>query len=505
LSKALLEMRNITKVFPGVVALDNVSFEAYPGEIVAIVGENGAGKSTLMKILSGSFPTNSFEGQIFINEKEMNFIDPAQSEQNGIAMIYQEIPIHLNLTVAENLCVGHWPTKKNGGVDWQALNSKAEDQLKLMDLDINPRLNAGNFNISQLQILSIIRAFSKKPLILVLDEPTSALTQTESDKLFMLIKKLKTNGITSLLITHKLDEVFENSDRVIVLRDGKVINSHVTADTDQNKLIEEMVGRKFRTFFPDRESKIGDVLLRVENYTVPHPFVPNKNIIENVSFEVHEGEILGLAGLIGAGRSELVNAIYGKIKKTTGKLFIRNNLVQIKTPQEAINHGIALVTEDRKVDGFVGKLDIKDNITLASLRKISTWGRLLHQKEKEYANSYFNKMDIRAPSLSNLLDTLSGGNQQKVVLSKCLMTEPKILILDEPTKGIDVASKHAIYEIMASLTKQGIAIIMISSELPELISMSDRVVVLSAGRKTGELSGSEISQVEIMRLATRYS
>jgi ABC-type sugar transport system ATPase subunit len=505
LRKALLEMKNITKVFPGVVALDNVSFEAHTGEIIAIVGENGAGKSTLMKILSGSYPANSFEGQIFVNEKEMNFINPAQSELNGIAMIYQEIPIHLNLTVAENLCVGHWPKKKNGAVDWQKLNSNARAQLKLMDLDIVPSASAGSLNTSQLQIISIVRALSKNPLILVLDEPTSALTQLESGKLFVLIKKLKEKGITSLLITHKLEEVFENSDRVIVIRDGKVINSHITAETDQNTIIAEMVGREFKTFFPDRESVIGDVLLRVENYTVPHPFVPNKNIVENISFEVHAGEILGLAGLVGAGRSELVNAIYGKHKKLSGNLYFKNKLVKINTPQDAIKYGIALVTEDRKVDGFVGKLDVKNNITLASLWKISSCSRLQHKKEKDYASSYFKRFDIRAPSLNTLLDTLSGGNQQKVVLSKCLMTDPNILILDEPTKGIDVASKHAIYEIMATLVKKGIAIILISSELPELISMSDRIMVLSAGCKTGELSGEEISQVEIMRLATIYS
>jgi ABC-type sugar transport system ATPase subunit len=499
-----LEMKNITKEFPGVKALNNVTFNAYPGEILALMGENGAGKSTLMKVLSGSYPQTSYTGEIWVHGKQVYFQDTAQSEDAGIAMIYQEISMHLDLSVAENLILGRWPVKRKGIVDWKAVYSQAAGILSEMELNLDPRTRLRNLSTSQMQIISIVRALHKKPSILVLDEPTSALTETEARYLYRILHKLKSQGISCILISHKMEEVFQNADRVTILRDGNIVSTYTTADVKKDTVINDMVGRSYENYYPKRKNKPGGVCFRAEHFSVPHPFTSGKNIVEDVSIELRRGEILGLGGLIGAGRSELVSAIIGKTRKISGEVFLNGKRLDINSPKDAIENGISIVTEDRKADGFVGLMSIRNNISLASLKKISTWGRLLKKKEKTDTGYYFKKMDIRAPSINAALNTLSGGNQQKVVVGKCLMTQPQILIMDEPTRGIDVSAKHQIYNIMVELASQGIAIVMISSEMPELISMADRIVVLSEGRNAGELTGSEITQNAIMEKAVAY-
>jgi len=503
MAQNILEMKHITKKFPGVIALNDVSFDVKEGEILALVGENGAGKSTLMKILSGSYPHGSYDGEIFINGEKKIFNTPKQSEDAGIAMIYQEISMHLDLSVAENLFLGRWTTKNFGVVNWRAINTEAKKYLDLVKLDVQPEETLRSLSTSQMQMVSIARALAKNPKILVLDEPTSALTEAEAKNLFRIIHSLKENGITSILISHKLDEVFENADRITVLRDGKVVSTYLKDEVSRDTVVADMVGRKLESFYPKEAVEIGDVILKVENFTVPHPYSANKNIVEDVSFDVRSGEILGIAGLVGSGRSELVNAIFGKGPKASGRLFINGREIDIKNPKDAIRNGISLITEERKRDGLVEVLSIKQNTTLASLKDISTrLGVIRAKKENHEAEDYFKRLDIRAQGIETLVETLSGGNQQKVVLSKWLMTKPKIFIMDEPTRGIDVGAKYEIYKIMTSLARQGAAIVMISSELPELLSMSDRIIVLANGKLKGVFDSKESSHEHIIQLAT---
>jgi len=497
----ILEMRDITKYFPGVTALDHVSFEAYKGEILALCGENGAGKSTLMKILSGSYPCTQYEGEVWVEGTACKFMNTHQSEQVGIAMIYQEISMHLDATIAENLFLGRWP-KIGGFIDWKKMNQEAKKYIEMVGLDIKPEEILRNLGTSQQQLISIARALAKNPKILVLDEPTSPLTTKESNNLFKILHKLKEKGIASILISHKLDEVFANADRITVLRDGKTISAHLKADINQSQVVTDMVGRTITSFYPKRTPQIGDKILEVRNMTVPHPYTAHKNIVENASFSVSRGEILGIAGLVGAGRSELVNALFGKIQPSSGQVFIDNKQVKIKSPSDAIEVGIALVTENRKEDGLVEILSIKQNATLACLKRLSHFGILNRDKEQKLTTELFNKIGVKAPGIDTLVQQLSGGNQQKIVLMKWLMRNPKILILDEPTRGIDVGAKYEIYEIMTDLVKQGIAIVMISSELPELLSMSDRIIILANGEVSGELIAKECTQEIIMQYAT---
>ena len=499
----ILEMKNITKEFPGVRALDSVSLTAREGEILALVGENGAGKSTLMKVLSGAYPHSAYEGDIFIRGQKMQFSTTLDSEKAGIAMIFQEISMHLDLTVAENLLLGTLPKAKGPFISRKRMYEMAGQALDNIHLDVDPHALLRTVNTSQMQLICIARALSKHPSILVLDEPTSALTETESKQLYKILHELKRKGITSILISHKLDEGFANADRVTVLRDGQVISTYAVGMIDRNAIIRDMVGRSMEQFYPEKHTEIGEVVLKAEHFSVGHPTSPERYIVKDVSFEVRKGEILGFAGLVGAGRSELMNAIFGKWKKAEGRLLVEGNEVDIKEPVDAVGCGLAMVTENRKADGLVGVLDIGRNICMASLPGLSSHGFMKEKEEKKSAQRYFQALDIRAPGIYTEVRTLSGGNQQKVILGKWMLTDPKVLILDEPTKGIDIAAKNAIYELMTELAKKGMAIIMISSEMPELVSMSDRVVVLAGGRKTGELTGDEISQVNIMDLAIK--
>lgn len=498
--KILLEMKHITKRFQGVTALDDVTFNAYEGEILALCGENGAGKSTLMKILSGSYPETSYEGEIYIGGERCHFMEPAQSEKMGIGMIYQEISMHLDMTVAENLFIGRWPMKGRQ-VDWNKMNTKAREYLELVGLDIEPDDILRQLGASKQQLVSIARALSKDLKILVLDEPTSPLTQKESKILFQILQTLKERGIACILITHKMDEVFQNADRVTVLRDGKCVASCLLEETDEKRIVADMVGREITNFYPKEKVPIGGPIMEVEDFSVPHPSIPNRRIIDNVSFTLRRGEILGIAGLVGAGRSELVNAIFGKDPKLSGKVTVDGREVQIKSPADAMRHGIALLTEERKKDGIISGMSIRENITLPLLKTVSGRGILNFKKEKELSGKYFESLNVKAPGIDTLLGQLSGGNQQKVVLGKWIAREPQILILDEPTRGIDVGAKYEIYKIIVDLARQGKAIIMISSELPELLSMADRIMVISDQKIRGTLSAEEATQQRIMELS----
>lgn len=496
----ILEMKNITKEFPGVLALDNVSLTAYKGEIHALCGENGAGKSTLMKVLSGSYEESSYKGDIYVDGKQCHFLKPADSEATGIGMIYQEISMHLDLSIAENMFLGRWP-KKRGAIDWKKLSEDSRYYLDMVGLDIDPATELRQLGASQQQLVSIARALSKNPHILVLDEPTSPLTSKEADKLFEILHSLKAKGIACILITHKMDEVFTHADRVTVIRDGKTISSHPLNETSPREIIKDMVGREITNFYPKEEVPIGDVVLKIKDFSVPHPSIPNRMIIDNVSLELRKGEILGLAGLVGAGRSELVNAVFGKDRKLGGEILVDGQPVNIKSPSDAISHGIALVTEDRKADGIIAGMSIAQNITLPNLKDISSHGIMNLKRESGFSGKYYEELRIKAPSMDTLLQQLSGGNQQKVVLAKWMAQDLKVLILDEPTRGIDVATKYEIYKIMVGLAKKGVGIIMISSELPELMSMSDRIMVISNKKIAGVLDHNEYSQERIMELS----
>lgn len=498
--KILLEMKHITKRFQGVTALDKVSFNAYEGEILALCGENGAGKSTLMKILSGSYPETSYEGEIYINGEKCHFMDPAQSEKMGIGMIYQEISMHLDMTVAENLFIGRWPMKGRQ-VDWKKMNAKAKEYLDLVGLDIEPDDILRRLGASQQQLVSIARALSKDLKILVLDEPTSQLTQKESKILFQILQSLKERGIACILITHKMDEVFQNADRVTVLRDGKSVASYLLEETDEKRIVADMVGREITNFYPKEKVPISGPIMEVKDFSVPHPSIPDRKIIDNVSFTLHKGEILGIAGLVGAGRSELVNAIFGKEPKLSGKVYINGREVQIKSPFDAMKHGMALLTEERKKDGIISGMSIRENITLPLLKMVSQRGVLNFKKERELSGKYFESLNVKAPGTDTLVGQLSGGNQQKVVLGKWIAREPQILILDEPTRGIDVGAKYEIYKIIVDLARQGKGVIMISSELPELLSMADRIMVISDQKIRGTLSAEEATQQKVMELS----
>ena len=417
-------------------------------------------------------------------------------------MIYQEISMHLDMSIAENVFIGNWP-KRRGHVDWPAMTKATAELLRRVGLDMAPDTILRRLSASQQQLVSIARALSKNPRILVLDEPTSPLTKRESDLLFTLLLNLKAQGIACILITHKMDEVFGYSDRVTVLRDGRTISSYLREELTEDRVISDMVGRSFSSYYPKERVEIGDVAMEIRGFCVAHPFAAGKKIIDGASFSVRRGEILGIAGLVGAGRSELMNAVFGKDPKLSGEVYVEGKKLNIRNPQDAMKHGIGLVTEDRKKDGIIGVMSIRENLTLPVLDMVSCHGVMKLKREKAFAQKYYDEMGVRATGQEAWLCQLSGGNQQKVVLGKWVARKPKILILDEPTRGVDVGAKFEIYKIMVELARSGVAIVMISSELPELLSMADRILVIADGKIRGEMAASECSQESIMALATR--
>ena len=498
----LLEMKNITKEFPGVRALDGVTFDLRAGEFHALVGENGAGKSTLMKVLSGVYPFGTYNGDIVINGEVKQFRSVRDSEAAGVAIIFQELSLVKELTVGENIFLGREPSRF-GVINWGELYLKAGNLLKDLHLPINPRTLVGNLGIGQQQLVEIAKALSQEAKILVLDEPTAALTESEVETLFEILRKLKLRGVGMIYISHKLDEVFEMADRITVLRDGKSVGTNNAKDLTKNKVISLMVGREVGDIFPKSHHERGAIALEVKNLTAEDPEHPGKNLVENVSFAVRKGEVLGIAGLMGAGRSELLMSIFGAHKaKVSGEILIEGKPVSIGSPSDAIRNGIGFVTEDRKRFGLILDQTILNNMTLAGLLRIS--GQFVTNQNREFVAGEKARKDLRVKtnSVQTIVGTLSGGNQQKVVLAKWLLTNPKVLFLDEPTRGIDVGAKQEIYAQINELAQKGLAIVLVSSELPEVLGLSDRVLVLHEGRLTGEFSKSEATPEKVMAAAT---
>lgn len=501
----ILEMKNITKEFPGVKALNNVSFRVKNGEIHCLVGENGAGKSTLMKVLSGVYPHGSYSGDILFGGEVQTFSGISDSEKAGIAIIYQEMALVPEMTVYENVFLGH-EIRKGFRVDWNETIKRAAEMLLKVRLNVNPEAKVLELGVGKQQLVEIAKALSKDVKLLILDEPTSALNEDDSQNLLNLLRELKEHGVTSVLISHKLKEVIEIADSVTVLRDGKTIVT-LSAEKDEineTALIKHMVGREIDTIYPPRENQeIGDVMLEVRNWNAYDPALGRK-VLKDVSFHVRKGEIIGFAGLMGSGRTELAKSLFGNPDhyQIQGQMFIRGRQMQFHHPQDAIRSGIAYVTEDRKGNGLILIQDVKQNITLANLRAIATRSVVNNNAEIKVANEYRESLNIKTPTVEQTVLNLSGGNQQKVSVAKWLFVRPDILILDEPTRGIDVGAKFEIYTIMNRLVKQGLSIIMISSELPEILGMSDRVYIVSSGRISGELPIEEATQEKIMHLAT---
>jgi ABC-type sugar transport system ATPase subunit len=501
-SGPLLDMRRIGKSFPGIRALNDVSLEVRRGHIHALLGENGAGKSTLIKILDGIYPAGAYEGEIFLDGSPVQFHSPHDARRKGIGYVPQEITVIDGLSVAENLFVGHWNPGGGAIVHFGRLYARAQEVLDACRIRLDPRARVSVLNASQRQLVMIARALATRPSLLILDEATACLTLDETQNLFGVLRHLREQGCTCLFITHKLSEVFELADRATVLRDGTLV-AHFDRDAlNADAVITAMVGRTIENFYPGRDGLIGaDEALRVEHLTVPHPHIAGRNVVEDVSFSVRRGEILGLGGLVGAGRSEVVNAIYGRLPRT-GRFFVEGREIRIRRPREAMRHGIGLLTEDRKREGLLFNFAIRENVTLHCLRLISRLQVLDRRREEGYAEEFKRKLSIQAPSVKMPVLHLSGGNQQKVVLAKVLLPQPKVLLLDEPTKGVDVGAKHEIYKLMRGWARQGIAQVLISSELPELLAMCDRHIVLARGRVTDRFPKEEANEHRLMRAAT---
>lgn len=502
----ILEMRNITKEFPGVKALDQVNLQVADGEIHALCGENGAGKSTLMKVLSGVYPHGTYTGDILFKGNVCEFKDIKQSENKGIVIIHQELALIPELSIAENIFLGNEQAKK-GIINWNETTVKTLELLRKVGLSESPHALVSNIGVGKQQLVEIAKALSKEVKLLILDEPTAALNERDSENLLRLLLEFKKQGISSIIISHKLNEVTSISDSITILRDGQTIETlDVKEDgISEDRIIKGMVGRDLTNRYPAREPEIGEVMFEVKDWEVYHPLHAERKVIDQASLSIRRGEIVGIAGLMGAGRTELAMSIFGKSygKNISGSLFKDGKEIQLKDISSAIKNGLAYVTEDRKNYGLVLIDDIKSNISLASLNKISR--NLVIQDHAEYkeAEGFRRKMNIKTPSVLQKTNNLSGGNQQKVVLSKWIFSEPDILILDEPTRGIDVGAKYEIYTIINQLAADGKGILLISSELPELLGMCDRIYVMNEGQITGELDKSEANQESIMRYMTK--
>lgn len=490
----MLKMEGVSKIFPGVKALDNVHIEAYGGEVTALMGENGAGKSTLMKILSGVYQKD--EGKIFIDGEEAKIKGIKSAEEYGVTIIHQEMSVINNLTVAENIFLGNEKFNKfTGKINKKLLVERSKLFLEQIGCNIDPNRLVGSINVGEKQMIEIAKALTKNARVIIMDEPTTALTEVETKNLFKVIDNLKRKGIAIIYISHRMEEIFAICDRVEVLRDGKYAGNALIKDIDNDKLIAMMVGRTIEDQFPYRETKKGNKILEVSNLT-------SKAGVNNANFNVKEGEILGVAGLMGSGRTELAKTIFGEYKKDSGTIKLNGKEVNIKSVQEAIDYGICYLSEDRKKEGCVLSLSVAENMILSNLKKYENSFKVINKnKAKEDVDYYIKKMKIKTPNRDQLIKNLSGGNQQKVILAKWLMLSPEVLIIDEPTRGIDVGAKKEIYELLNELKAQGKAIIMISSDLPEVLGISDRIMVMSEGKISGELSRSEASQESIMKLA----
>lgn len=503
----ILEMKNITKTFPGVKALDNVNFKVRRGEIHCLVGENGAGKSTLMKVLSGVHPYGTYSGDIVYNGEVQQFKTIADSEEKGIVIIYQELALIPELSLYENIYFGH-EIMKGRSIDWNETIVRAKEVLKKVRLNIDPSMKVKELGVGNQQLVEIAKALSKKVKLLILDEPTAALNEDDSQNLLKLIRELKEEGVTCIMISHKLREITAIADTITVLRDGTTVCSLDCHEREitESEIIKHMVGREMNNIYPKREKReFGEVALELKNWTVEDP-AKGREILHNVSINVRKGEIVGLQGLMGAGRTELALSIFGnpyKYKLLGGEIFVNGEKKHFHNPKEAIKNGVAYVTEDRKGNGLILIQDIRYNITIANLEALTDGLAINANEEIKVANEYKERINIKAPSIKQKVRNLSGGNQQKVQLAKWMFVKPKVLILDEPTRGIDVGAKYEIYTLMNQLVEQGMSIIMISSELPEVLGMSDRLYVMSEGKITGEFLAEEATEQKVMAMAVK--
>jgi putative multiple sugar transport system ATP-binding protein len=502
----ILEMRSITKTFPGVKALSDVNLKVRRGEIHAICGENGAGKSTLMKVLSGVYPHGSYDGEIVYDGNVSSFAGIRDSEHVGIVIIHQELALVPYLSIAENLFLGNEIRGRGGLIDWNKANAEAARLLDEVGLRETPVTPVGQLGVGKQQLVEIAKALSKDVRLLILDEPTAALNDNDSAHLLDLLRRLRERGITCIMISHKLNEITAVSDNVTVIRDGKTVEtlSLHAGEVTQERIIRGMVGRDLESYYPERESHPGEEVLRVEDWTVWHP-TQDRKVVEGASFTVRAGEVVGIAGLMGAGRTELAMSIFGRAygRNISGRLFVHGKEIRTRNVAEAIDAGIAYATEDRKHYGLNLIEDIRRNVSAAALNKLSNKGFVNGNEEIKVAEGYRKSMNVKAPSVTSVVGKLSGGNQQKVVLSKWLYTDPEVLILDEPTRGIDVGAKYEIYTIINRLVADGKAVLVISSELPELLGICDRIYTLSAGRITGEVPVAQATQENLMELMTK--
>ena len=499
----ILEMKNITKTFPGVKALDNVNLKVKKGEIHSLCGENGAGKSTLMKVLSGIYPYGDYEGEILYNGKTCKYKDVKDSEHDGIVIIHQELALSPYLSIGENIFMGN-EIAKHGVIDWNEVRIRTKELLAKVGLNEDPDTIVNTLGVGKQQLIEIAKALSKDVKLLILDEPTASLNEDDSENLLNLMLELKSNGITSILISHKLNEVSKVCDSITVLRDGATIETldATVEKISEDRIVKGMVGRELTERYPKRVSKIGDVLFEVNNWNVYHPDYSDRKVVDNVNIKVKKGEVLGIAGLMGAGRTEVAMSIFGRSygQKISGSIKKQGKEIHIKNVQDAIDNGIAYVTEDRKEAGLNLIDDIRHNISISSLGKISKYGVINDQIEILAAEDFRKSMKIKTPSITQITGNLSGGNQQKVVLSRWVYAEPDLLILDEPTRGIDVGAKYEIYTIINDLVNQGKAVIVISSELPEVLGLSDRIYVMNEGKIIGELDAKKANQEVIMSM-----
>ena len=505
MAKILLEMKNITKTFPGVKALDNVNLQVEEGEVHALVGENGAGKSTLMNVLSGIYPYGSYEGDIIYNGEVCKFNKIKDSEEKGIVIIHQELALVPEMTIGENMYLGN-EQGKSFAIDWSRTYGEADKYLAQVGLKESSRTLIKDIGTGKQQLVEIAKALAKNAKLLILDEPTSSLNEEDSQALLDLMLEFKKQGMTSIIISHKLNEIAYVADKITVIRDGSTIETlDKKKDTfTEDRIIKGMVGRELTDRFPKREKKnIGDVALEVKNWTVHHPLYSERKVVDNVSMYVKKGEVLGISGLMGAGRTETMRALFGADPIDSGDIYVNGKKVTIKSPQDAVKCGIGYLSEDRKRFGIVVQKTVAENTTMADLDEFSNGPFIDKKKEKEIAQKYVDSLATKTPSVDQLVVNLSGGNQQKVVIAKWLTRNCDILIFDEPTRGIDVGAKNEIYKLMNQLAAEGKAIIMVSSEMTEILRMSDRIVVMCEGKKTGELDISEATQENIMNMATR--
>jgi len=490
----ILEMKNISKSFPGVQALDDVTFNLKKGEVYALVGENGAGKSTLIKILAGSYKADT--GSIHLDNEELDIKGPKHAIDLGISTIYQETSLVQEITVAENIFLGRQPTSRLGRIDWTRMYEKAEKLLGELSINISPRITVSRLSAAQQQMVEIAKALSVDSKIIIMDEPTAAITEEDTENLFGIIRGVTKKGVSVIYISHRLKEIFQIADRVLVLRDGKTVKSMDIGETDEKSIVKYMVGRDIGDLFGEKSYQAEEeVMLEVKNLTKEGKF-------RDISFQLKKGEILGFSGLVGAGRSEVVRSIFGLGSPDSGEILIDGQKVNIKNTSEAINKGITFVSEDRRLESIIQGFPVRANITILLLSEVlNRIGLINARQERKLARKYVNEFSIKTPSLEQLVMNLSGGNQQKVALAKCLSTNPKILILDEPTKGIDVGAKKEIHTLIKNLAKEGMAIIMVSSELPEIIGMCHRVVVMHEGRLVKIFGKGELTEENLIHAA----